>query len=227
MTPICYIVGAYCKEDPVIQRSDSDFVIAADGGYAVLQKVGIKPDLVVGDFDSLGYLPNHPHVVRHPVEKDDTDLALAAKEGLARGFRRFVFFGGVGGRLDHTLANLALLHRLSLNGYQGFLYGEGAVLTAITNATLTFCAPKGNTLSVFAVGADAHGVSLQGVKYPLESASLTPSIALGVSNEFTDRAACVSVQDGSLLLYWHTTPKEFLSDLLQENYRFSTVKSYT
>ena len=83
-----------------------DFLIAADKGYEALEAYGVPPNLVVGDFDSLGRRPNHPNVVQLPAAKDDTDMVYAQREGLDRGYRRFVLLGGVGGRLEHTLANL-------------------------------------------------------------------------------------------------------------------------
>lgn len=102
----CYIYGAMpCGSTEKLE--EGDLLIAADGGYAYLQ--GQKPDLVVGDFDSLGYVPEGEQIIRHPVQKDDTDMLLAVREGLKRGYRKFVLYGGIGGRLDHTIANLQVL----------------------------------------------------------------------------------------------------------------------
>ena len=90
----CYIYGAMpCGSTEKLEKGD--LLIAADGGYAYLQ--GQKPDLVVGDFDSLGYVPEGEQIIRHPVQKDDTDMLLAVREGLKRGYRKFVLYGGIGG----------------------------------------------------------------------------------------------------------------------------------
>ena len=101
-----------------------DFVIAADKGYEALEAYGVPPDLVVGDFDSLGRRPSHPNVIQLPSAKDDTDMVYALREGLDRGFRRFVLLGGVGGRLEHTLANLQALSWLTTQGARGVLAGR-------------------------------------------------------------------------------------------------------
>ena len=82
MQSICYIIGAYHGEDAVILPTSRDFVIAADGGYAALDVLGVKANLVVGDFDSLGYVPEAEEIVQHPVRKDDTDTLLAIRLGL-------------------------------------------------------------------------------------------------------------------------------------------------
>lgn len=100
-----------------------DYVIAADGGYRSLKARGIEPDFVMGDFDSLGYRPDHPNVETHPVMKDDTDLGLAVRWALAHGHRRFVIAGALGGRLDQTIASLQTLRGLTDAGAQGWLIG--------------------------------------------------------------------------------------------------------
>ena len=137
MEHICYIIGAWHGEDACIRPREGDFVIAADGGYAALQALGVTADLVVGDFDSLGYVPQAEEVVQHPVMKDDTDMMLAVKLGLDRGYRNFVLTGSVGGRLDHTLANLQTLMYLAQQGARGMLYGEGTVITVLKDGSLT------------------------------------------------------------------------------------------
>ena len=101
-----------------------DTVIAADGGWRICREEGIVPDLLLGDFDSLHTVPDFGHIRRVPVEKDDTDMMLAIKEGLARGETDFRLYGGVGGRTDHTIANLQGLLYLAERGAQGWLYGD-------------------------------------------------------------------------------------------------------
>ena len=116
MEPICYIVGACQPGELCLAPGRPAFVIAADQGLRYLEEAGITPDLIVGDFDSLGIVPQGANVVRHPVEKDDTDMMLAVKTGLARGYRTFVLYGGLGGRLDHTYANFQTLTYLARHG---------------------------------------------------------------------------------------------------------------
>lgn len=159
-------------------------VIAADKGYETLSRLGVHPGLVVGDFDSLGSVPDHPQVLRLPRIKDETDTGFALRQGLKRGYRRFVLLGCLGGRLDHTVANLQLLSWLSAQGAQGVLLGEGEAAAVVTEGTLSFPASMEGFVSVFCAGGTARGVTLEGLKYPLDHAELTSDFPLGVSNEF-------------------------------------------
>ena len=131
------------------------YVIAADAGYNRLRDFGVRPDLAVGDFDSMGAPPDDVPVVRHPAEKDDTDMLLAVREGFARGFSRCYLFGGTGGRIDHTLANLQTLAFIAERGGVGFLFGDDWTAAAVKNGTLGFPAGLSGTVSVFALGSPA------------------------------------------------------------------------
>ena len=121
----CYIVGAGSFEKLDSLPQEDDLVIAADGGYAYLKQLGIQPDVLLGDFDSLEYVPEHDHILRHSPIKDDTDMALAAFYAQEKGYRLFYLYGGLGGkRLDHTMANFQLLTGLSRAGMKAYLIGE-------------------------------------------------------------------------------------------------------
>ena len=200
MEQICCIIGA--MEPGRLVLPDGALVIAADGGLEHLERRGIVPDLIVGDFDSLGWAPEGSNVIRHPVEKDDTDMMLAVKTGLARGCRRFLLYGGLGGRLDHAYANLQTLAYLADHGSQGWLLGGGMAVTAIRDGRLDFAPGRHGTVSVFCPGGEARGVDLDGLYYPLKDAVLTGSFPLGVSNQFTGGAASVAVREGTLLVMW-------------------------
>ncbi len=206
MQNICYIIGAYHGEDACILPTSADFVIAADGGYAAAQALGIKPNLVVGDFDSLGYVPEAEEIVQHPVRKDDTDTLLAIRLGLERGYRNFVITGALGGRLDHTFANLQTLLFLRDRGARGLLYGDGFAVTAVTDGSITV--EGSGTLSVFSMDTKAKGVFLRNVSYPLEDAELTSSFPIGVSNEFMEGPATIGCTDGTLLVMWQAEKQE-------------------
>ncbi len=176
-----------------------DFIIAADGGLKHCETLGIDPDLVLGDFDSLGHIPENATVF--PVEKDDTDAMLAVREGLKRGYQRFLFYGGLEGpRLDHTVANLQTLNYLAEHGAQGCLMGKTQIATAIKNSALRFPAAKEGVVSVFCIGAEAKGVTIKGLKYPMEAGCLTAAFPLGVSNHFIGQGAEISVTHGTLLI---------------------------
>ncbi len=176
-----------------------DYIIAADGGYSHVQKLGLEPDCVLGDFDSLGYIPDHAKLF--PVEKDDTDAMLAVRRGLSLGYDRFLLYGSLDGpRLDHTVANFQTLLFLADHGAQGYLIGRDYIVTAIKNDTLTFPETAEGILSVFCMGEDAKGVTLENLKYPLENGTLSAGFPLGVSNHFTGKPATVTVAEGKLLL---------------------------
>ena len=200
---ICYVVGAMSLSLALRPSpAPGDYVIAADRGYDSLMAYGVVPDLVVGDFDSLGYAPSHPNVIQLPAEKDDTDMVFALRRGLELGYRRFVLLGGVGGRLEHTLANLQLLDWLTTQGAAGFLAGEKTAATALRDSTLVFPASMSGYLSVFCNSGTASGVTLSNLKFPLTDYTMSGSFPLGVSNEFLETPATVSVRQGSLLLLW-------------------------
>lgn len=202
-TAVCFIVGAgVIDPDLHLSPTPDDLLIAADGGLSAVRRMGLSPHLVIGDFDSLGSAPTHPNTIVLPTEKDDTDMFAALKLGLERGYRRFALYGGTGGRLAHTLANLQLLENLARQGCRGFLIGEGTVATAVYNDTLHFPAHMSGYLSLFCPGQPARGVTLTGLKYPLSDGTLTSHIPLGVSNEFTGVSACVTVREGALLALW-------------------------
>ena len=198
---LCYIMGAGERSGRFLPGGD-DFVIAADAGYAALIEKGIIPDLVVGDFDSLGNVPEHPNVMRSPAEKDDTDMMLAVKQGLARGCKAFIIDGGLGGRLDHTLANIQVLKAISQNDAHGVLLGRDACITAVTDNTVSFGPAASGIISIFALGEKAEGVTLTGLKYTLDNATLADNYPIGISNEFTGKPATVTVRCGTLLVVW-------------------------
>ncbi len=178
-----------------------DWVIAADGGLKHTQKLQITPNVILGDFDSLGYEPEGANVF--PVEKDDTDAMLAVRRGLQLGYREFWLYGSLDGpRLDHTIANFQTLQYLCDHGAFGYLIGNSYIVTVVQDETLFFPAGKEGTVSVFCLGAAAEGVDLKGLYYPLRDGTLTPGFPLGVSNHFTGAEATISVRKGSLLVLW-------------------------
>lgn len=195
---ICYIVGAGDCDRLLLYPEKEDLVIAVDGGYRYLE--GQRIDLVVGDFDSLTFVPEHENVILLPVMKDDTDMLVAIKEGLKRGYQLFYIYGGTGGRNSHTVANFQCLSYLARNGARGILYSAGGYATLIQNSALTFSEDSEGYLSVFAFGGSARGVNIEGLKYTLKGGVLEPDMPLGVSNEFIGKPATVSVQEGSLLI---------------------------
>ena len=180
---------------------EGDFVIAADGGVKHVESLGIRPDIVLGDFDSLGYAPEGAEV--YPVEKDDTDAMLAARRGLEKGCREFLFYGSLDGpRLDHTVANLQMLRFLADHGATGKLAGLRQQVTLLRKGKLTLPPRETGDISIFAFGGEAKGVTIKGLKYELEKGDLTPSFPLGVSNSFVGKSAEIAVDDGDILIVY-------------------------
>ena len=135
---------------------------------------------------------------------------LAVKLGLEQGFRRFCIYGGVGGRTDHTLANLQTLGFLAARGCVGCLVGDDECFTVVAHGAVGFAPGARGHLSVFAHGGKAEGVTLEGLQYSLTGATLTPDFPLGVSNAFTGVSARISVETGALLLCWQGGPELLL-----------------
>lgn len=180
---------------------NGDFLMAADGGLQYLHQLRLEPDGILGDFDSLGYIPEGAKVF--PVEKDDTDSMLAVRCGLEMGYRRFVLYGALDGpRLDHTVANFQTLQFLADHGATGYLVDVTAIATVVKNAVVSFPETGEGIVSVFCMGADAEGVTIEGLQYPLTDGTLSAGFPLGVSNHFIGKKSKISVRNGSLLVIY-------------------------
>ena len=194
-TCVIFCAGGFEKlAEPIGAK---DYVLAADGGLVHLERLDIKPHGIIGDFDSLGYVPAGAQVF--PVEKDDTDSMLAVRKGLELGYKRFVLYGTLDGpRLDHTLANLQTLCFLAEHGATGYLVGLDYMATALQNETVCFPETAEGILSLFCFGKDAR-VTLQGLQYELKDGCLQSSFPLGVSNHFLKKPATVTVSSGCVV----------------------------
>lgn len=192
----CVIFCAGNMELPPLPIGPEDLVIAADGGLCHTEKWGILPQVVLGDFDSLGYVPEGAMV--SPVEKDDTDAMLAVRLGLEKGCDRFILYGALeGNRVDHTLANFQLLLFLASHNARGWLVGDRQIVTALWG-TQDYPARAEGIFSLFALG-NSTKVTLTGLKYELSDGTLAPDFPLGVSNAFLGTPARVEIKDGTLL----------------------------
>ena len=215
MRKICYIVGASDTKGIFIDRGEDDYIIAADAGYSSLCKLGIVPDMVVGDMDSLEDVPDLENVIRHPVEKDDTDTALALAEGIKRGYRDFIIYGGLGRRLDHSIANIQNCAGMADHGARCWLWGEGNAVCVFADDMISFEEGMEGTISVFAIGR-SYGVTLKGLKYTLSDACLTSFVPLGVSNSFTGSESSVAVTNGILAVMWTEDAEGFAKRARQD-----------
>ncbi|WP_434311598.1 thiamine diphosphokinase [Hominifimenecus sp. rT4P-3] len=199
---ICYIVGAGDFGDGTIVPGPEDLVIAGDGGFRHLRDRGIRVDFAIGDFDSLGYRPGIPDVMVLKPEKDDTDMMAALEEGIRRGYREFKIYGGTGGRISHTIANIQMMAGMAKRGLRAELIGFGCRMWVIQDSEIRFQAGEKGFLSVFCLGDAAEGVTEEGLKYSLSDYRMVKENPLGVSNEFTGKPSLVRVKKGTLLLIW-------------------------
>lgn len=199
----CCIVAAGPSE---LYITEDSFIIAADAGLKKLNEKGIKADLIIGDFDS-GEEPIGENVIKFPVEKDDTDTLLALKEGIKAGYDTFYISGGIGGQLDHTVANLQALAYAVENGVRAYLVGNGQC-AFVTDIGACFKAKKEGRFSAFAFGGDAENVKISGLKYESGGVTLKSSFPLGVSNAFIGNESSVTLEKGKLLIIFDGTPDD-------------------
>ncbi|WEV69825.1 thiamine diphosphokinase [Bifidobacterium sp. ESL0775] len=208
-TCVVFAAGAYYGNEPSAEKLPRDaYVIAADGGLDHVRALGVRPNLVIGDFDSVNaQAPQDVETIQLPAEHDDPDMLSALKVGWSRGYRDFHIYGGLGGRIDHTIANIQMLALLAHNGGHGLLYGEHSVVTAICDGSVHFPADglphaaANRMVSVFSHADISRGVTETGLKYELENGTMHSDTVLGVSNERLDGcAASISVSDGTLIV---------------------------
>lgn len=205
----CYIICAGDADKIEIQKESGDLIIAADNGLTHCLRNGIVPDLVLGDFDSLGYIPDGQNVLTLPVAKDDTDTSFAVKSAMEKGYRRFILFGAAGGkRPEHTYANMALLAFIAQNGAQGFMDCGGYTITAITDSELRFPENLQGDVSVFSFDDRSEGVTEEGLLYSLTDAVMVNSMVTGISNSFTGQESRISVKKGTLFVYFAGKPSD-------------------
>jgi thiamine pyrophosphokinase len=203
------VVVVLAGGDPVDARlraslPAADAVIAADSGLEQAAALGLKVDVVVGDFDSVdaGALAAAERagatVERHPAEKDHTDLELALLAARRLGASRVVVVGGWGGRIDHALANLLLIGAPEFASLHLEAIGPGGRVVAVHDRAELAGSP-GDLLTLLAVGQPAHGVRTKGLRYPLNGETLLPGSTRGVSNELVEATATIELASGALL----------------------------
>lgn len=184
----------------------SDLTIAADRGLEAFADTGLKPDILLGDMDSvredvLSRMQADTEIDRLPCIKDDTDGVHALDVAIARGAQRITMLGALGGRMDHALANLMLLLRASRKGVYAQILSETVHIERV-DGIMQLCGAKGDTVSLLPLG-EAKGVTLKGFFYPLEEHDLDSTYPLGISNVVTQDEASIEVLSGDLLVFHH------------------------
>lgn len=196
----CYIVGGG-EFDGFFDKVDkSDFVIGADKGYKNLLKVGINPDLIIGDFDS-SEEPDFDQKIKLSPEKDITDTYAGIDIGIKKGYKKFIVYGGLGGRLSHTLANIKIAEEFKSKGIDIIFKSKKQRLFLVKDSfKYSFNSKTNFYVSVFSLRNNSRGVTLKGLKYPLNNFDLAHDNHLGVSNETIGKDFEISVKDGLLLI---------------------------
>lgn len=205
MRALIYTGGAIDPDRITEHPKSGDLLIAADSGYENAKKLGVTPSILLGDFDSLGEekaktIPDGIEILRVPAEKDRTDTQLAATVALARGANEIVIIGGLGGRLDHSLSNLAILEWLQGQGVPAVINDGFNRARFVRNGGALIGRSAFTYLSLVAVDPVVKGVSVKGCKYPLENAKITRTCQFAVSNEMTGNCALVEVRRGGLYI---------------------------
>ena len=203
----CALVGAvdFNAEDFEARRAAGafDYIIAVDAGFAYLDELGIAPDMAVGDFDSLGYVPKCKRVSRHPVKKDKSDMELAMEKAMDWGHDDLVIYGALGGRLDHTIANLQLFAKFSERDVCVTAIADTYAVRLLTGPDVFELPPLGaGTVSVFSANDTAQGVIERGMAYSLDDEPLSNRTSRGLSNELVDEEATVAVESGTLYVFY-------------------------
>ena len=198
----CVIVGGGPIADYGRARAallPDDYLIFCDGGLRHQAGLGAAPDLIVGDFDSHEKPQTDAELIVLPCEKDDTDTVFAAREALRRGFGEFLLLGAVGGRLDHTLANIGILLMLDGAGKKASALDDLSEMEIVSDrAQVTEQWPF---FSLLSVDGPAEGVTIRGAKYPLEDGRIEAGYQYAVSNQpLPGGTAHITVKIGRLLL---------------------------
>jgi len=205
----CIVIGAGDLTVGTINITDDDLVIAVDGGLNYCSVLNIEPDFILGDFDSVSQEQREvllelqkqvpDRVIALPPEKDDTDMLAALKFGLEFGYTSFLLYAAAGGRLEHTIANIQCLLYLKNREAVGYMMDGSGMIFVMQNEEVKLRDNLEGYLSVFALGKEARGVTIEGMKYELQDSTLTNEYPVGISNEFVGKEALIRVKDGELV----------------------------
>ena len=191
--------GALILSQPFAREVVAPFVIAADVGYLRATERGIQPNVLVGDFDSLGIRPHGAEVVEVPVEKDFSDGELGVRVAALHGIEVLDIYGAIGGRTDHFLYNLHLLKIAYDLGIRAVIRSDGEDIY-YTESNILLSVSVGDNLSIVPFGESAHILKATGLKYPAGGVTLTKHDTRGLSNESTSESVFVSVAGEGVLL---------------------------
>lgn len=199
-----YAAGDYSYEDISlyyrIKLNDDDLIICADGGYNLATEVGVTPNVVIGDMDSVsGNIPESIKTYRYPCKKDKTDLHICVDFALQNGCNEIILLGALGKRLSHTMGSIMVLEYIYNNGATGIIFTHNTKIMLVSDH-VQIKKENYNSLSIIPLTCIAEGVTTTGLKYPLSNYDLKRQDNLGISNEFDGDIATISVKKGLLVV---------------------------
>lgn len=181
--------------------SADDFIICADKGLEYALKAGVAPNLVIGDFDSCGDFAECTYpIITLPREKDDTDAMHSAEYAVNLGYTNIILLCAIGGRIDHSLGNIATLQFLANRGAKGELCSPDERILFLEKGHHEFNGLRGKTFSMFPFGCEKVLVSNFGMKYPLDKVYIRSDVTLGISNIFISDKTSVDIYDGNAII---------------------------
>ena len=196
--------GSVSGNEPIPTITKDTTIISADGGYTNALKFGIKPNVAIGDFDTIdtNRIDTTSTTIKYPTHKDDTDTMLCVKQAIELGSERVLIYGALGGRFDHTIANVQALEYLDVHGVTGYLIDDNNVVTMQSISIKQYRRlPNYKYFSILSV-SERSEVSANGLEYPLTNTILTRDFPLGVSNSFLKDTTTVIVHDGLVLIVY-------------------------
>lgn len=170
---------------------ENDYIICADGGYDHAVKMGLSPDILIGDFDSVSELPKTSEIIKYPARKDFTDGELAVKYAIEHGFDDVLLLAMTGDRADHTITDILLLTQCK----NGCIADDNNEIYLLRDS-VTVSGRKGDTVSIVPVGGDVGGITTQNLEYPLCSETLYFGESRGVSNVMTAEKCVITAKKG-------------------------------
>ena len=198
------VAASECNYDHLsscARKGFADLIIAIDAGYEHLQKCSLIPDIVLGDFDSLGYRPKHDHIISYPSKKDKSDLELAFDKAEELQVEEIYVYGALGGRLDHTLASISVSAGFSKKGMKIHLIDNDCAVTFLAGlGELSFEPNKQGIVSVFALGENVSGLTIEGLLYEVNDIELDCFTSRGLSNEFVGKPVRIALLKGVLCI---------------------------
>ena len=183
----------------------ADLIICADGGANHLKKMGILPHVIIGDFDSLSpqnkafFEKKNLKIIKHPSDKDATDTELAADFAIEQNYNDITFIGVTGTRLDHTIANIFLLKKMAAFKIKCRIIDDNNEIFLVTDK-ITLTREKNSFVSIIPLTEKVEGITTSGLKYPLTNAEIKSGTSLGISNQFSEERALISLKKGILIV---------------------------